>query len=108
MIVRQNLLQKVGSWLPSRWIKGSSRSLCLLVSLTLSPPSVTGYEAREDDVSKEPLLTDLDEPPPAPVAPADPAPMASITLECSDPAYTQYPGPEPGRPACAGGGCLAG
>lgn len=62
---------------------------------------VTGYETSEDKVYKEPLLTDLDEPPPASVIVADPAPMASITLECSQPTYTEYP--EPGPPTCAGG-----
>lgn len=62
---------------------------------------VTGYETSEDKVYKEPLLTDLDEPPPASVISADPAPMASITLECSQPTYTEYP--EPGQPTCAGG-----
>lgn len=62
---------------------------------------LSGYETSEDKVYKEPLLTDLDEPPPASVILADPAPMASITLECSEPTYTEYP--EPGQPPCAGG-----
>lgn len=62
----------------------------------------TGYETSEDKVYKEPLLTDLDEPPPPQsVVQADPAPMASITLECSEPAYTEYP--ESGQLTCAGG-----
>eukprot|EP00066_Takifugu_rubripes_P026123 XP_011615389.1 PREDICTED: la-related protein 4B [Takifugu rubripes] len=66
----------------------------------LAEPGPEGYETSEEKVSKEPLLTDLDEPPPAPVTLAEPAPMASITLECSDPAYPEYP--ESGPPACAG------
>lgn len=71
--------------------------------VVMKPPllMVTGYETSEDKVYKEPLLTHLDEPPPAPVILPDPAPMASITLECSDPAYTEYP--ESGQPTCAGG-----
>lgn len=62
---------------------------------------VTGYGTSEEQVYEEPLLTDLDEPPPASVIVAEPAPMASITLECSQPAYTEYP--ELGQPTCAGG-----
>lgn len=59
------------------------------------------FEASEDKVYKEPLITEPDEPPPAPVMLAEPAPVASITLECSDPTYTEYP--EPGQPAHTGG-----
>uniref|UniRef100_H3C1L9 La ribonucleoprotein 4B n=1 Tax=Tetraodon nigroviridis TaxID=99883 RepID=H3C1L9_TETNG len=66
----------------------------------LADSSQEGYESSEDKVYKEPLLTDLDEPPPAAVTLAEPAPMASITLECSQPSYTEYP--EPGQPPCAG------
>lgn len=63
---------------------------------------VTGYEASEDKAYKEPLLTDPDEPPPVPVMLAEPAPVASsVTLECSEPAYTEYP--EPGQPGRTGG-----
>lgn len=62
---------------------------------------VTGYEASEDKAYKEPLLTDPDEPPPAPVMLAEPAPVASVTLECSEPSYTEYP--EPGQPGRTGG-----
>lgn len=62
---------------------------------------VTGCEASEDKVDKEPLLTDPDEPPSAPVMLAKPAPVASVTLECSEPAYTEYP--EPGLPGHTGG-----
>lgn len=59
---------------------------------------VTGYEASEDKAYKEPLLTNPDEPPPVPVMLAEPAPVASVTLE---PAYTEYP--EPGQPGQTGG-----
>lgn len=59
---------------------------------------VTGYEASEDKAYKEPLLTDPDEPPPVPVMLAEPA---AVTLECSEPAYTEYP--EPGQPGHTGG-----
>lgn len=62
--------------------------------------SQQGYEASEEQVSKEPLLTHLDEPPPAAVVVAEPAPMASITLECPQTTYTEYP--EPGQPPSAG------
>lgn len=62
---------------------------------------VTGYEASEDKVYKEPLLTDPDEPPPAPVMLAEPAPVATVTLEGSEPAFTEYP--EPGQPGRTGG-----
>lgn len=62
---------------------------------------VTDYEASEDKVYKEPLLTDQDEPPPAPVMLVEPAPVAPVTLECSEPAYTEYP--EPGQPGRTGG-----
>lgn len=65
---------------------------------------VTGYEASEDKAYKEPLLTDPDEPPPVPVMLAEPAPVASVTLECAEPAYTEYP--EPGQPAGHTGGLL--
>lgn len=63
--------------------------------------TVAGYEASEDKAYKEPLLTDPDEPPPVPVMLAEPAPAAPITLECSEPAYTEYP--EPGPPGQTGG-----
>ncbi|XP_078121176.1 la-related protein 4B isoform X5 [Sander vitreus] len=63
-------------------------------------PGPEGYEASEDKAFKEPLLTDPDEPPPVPVMLAEPAPVASVTLECSEPAYTEYPEPgQPGRTA---------
>lgn len=55
---------------------------------------VAGYEASEDKVYKEPLLADPDEPPPAPVMLAEPAPaapVAPVAPECSEPAYTEYP-----------------
>lgn len=61
----------------------------------------TGFEASEDKAYKEPLLADPDEPPPEPVMLAEPCPIASVTLECSEPAYTEYP--EPGQPGCTGG-----
>jgi len=61
----------------------------------------TGFEASEDKAYKEPLLTDPDEPPPAPVRLAEPAPVASVTLERSEPAYAEYP--EPGQPGRTGG-----
>eukprot|EP00064_Thunnus_orientalis_P016472 superscaffoldBa00003277_g16537 len=54
-------------------------------------PGPEGYEASEDKAYKEPLLTDPDEPPPVPVMLAEPAPVAPVTLECSEPAYTEYP-----------------
>ncbi|KAM3866426.1 la-related protein 4B [Diretmus argenteus] len=60
-------------------------------------PGPEGYEASEDKAYKEPLLTDPDEPPPVPVMLAEPPPLASVTLECSEPAYTEYP--EPGQDA---------
>ncbi|XP_041847618.1 la-related protein 4B isoform X2 [Melanotaenia boesemani] len=63
-------------------------------------PGTEGFEASEDKAHKEPLLTDLDEPPPVPVMLAEPAPVASVTLECSEPAYTEYP--EPGQPGHTG------
>ncbi|XP_004078840.1 la-related protein 4B isoform X1 [Oryzias latipes] len=68
-------------------------------------PGPEDFEASEDKVYKEPLITEPDEPPPAPVMLAEPAPVASITLECSDPTYTEYP--EPGQPAHTGSDCLA-
>lgn len=61
---------------------------------------VTGYEANEDKVYKEPLLTDPDEPPPAPVMLAEPAPAAPVSLDCSKLAYTEYS--EPGQPPRTG------
>ncbi|XP_035526226.1 la-related protein 4B [Morone saxatilis] len=63
-------------------------------------PGPEGYEASEDKAYKEPLLTDPDEPPPVPVMLAEPAPVASVTLECSEPAYTEFP--EPGQPGRTG------
>ncbi|XP_029380287.1 la-related protein 4B isoform X2 [Echeneis naucrates] len=63
-------------------------------------PGPEGYEASEDKAFKEPLLTGPDEPPPAPVMLAEPAPVASVTLECAEPAYTDYP--EPGQPGHTG------
>nr|XP_033506919.1 la-related protein 4B isoform X2 [Epinephelus lanceolatus] len=57
-------------------------------------PGPEGFEASEDKAFKEPLLTDPDEPPPVP------APVASVTLECSEPTYTEYP--EPGQPGRTG------
>ncbi|CAI5678141.1 unnamed protein product [Oreochromis niloticus] len=60
-------------------------------------PGPEGYEASEDKAYKEPLLTDPDEPPPVPVMLAEPA---AVTLECSEPAYTEYP--EPGQPGHTG------
>lgn len=75
---------------------------CRLLIIIIHPLLiVTGCEASEDKVYKEPLLTDPDEPPPAPVMLAEPAPVASVTLECSEPAYTEYP--EPGLPGHTGG-----
>ncbi|KAM6919106.1 LOW QUALITY PROTEIN: la-related protein 4B [Xenentodon cancila] len=59
-------------------------------------PGPEGFEASEDKAYKEPLLADPDEPPPVPVMLAEPAPVASVTLECSEPAYTEYP-ETPGR-----------
>ncbi|KAM4605022.1 la-related protein 4B [Polymixia lowei] len=58
-------------------------------------PGPEGYEASEDKAFKQPLLADPDDPPPVPLMLAEPAPMASVTLECSEPAYTEYP--EPGQ-----------
>uniref|UniRef100_A0A668AUF6 La ribonucleoprotein 4B n=1 Tax=Myripristis murdjan TaxID=586833 RepID=A0A668AUF6_9TELE len=52
------------------------------------------------DSSADPA--DPDEPPPVPVMLADPAPDASVTLECPEPAYTEYP--EPGQDAAHTGG----
>ncbi|CAK6977793.1 la-related protein 4B isoform X1 [Scomber scombrus] len=72
-------------------------------------PGPEGYEASEDKAYKEPLLTDPDEPPPVPVMLAEPAPAAPVapaapaapvTLECPEPAYTEYP--EPGPPGQTG------
>ncbi|XP_037538353.1 la-related protein 4B isoform X1 [Nematolebias whitei] len=63
-------------------------------------PGPEGFEASEDKAYKEPLLADPDEPPPEPVMLAEPCPIASVTLECSEPAYTEYP--EPGQPGCTG------
>ncbi|XP_054599522.2 la-related protein 4B isoform X2 [Nothobranchius furzeri] len=60
-------------------------------------PGPEGFEASEDKAYKETLLTDPDEPPPEPVMLAEPASVASVTLECSDPAYTEYP-----EPGCTG------
>ncbi|KAM9322482.1 la-related protein 4B isoform 2-T2 [Pholidichthys leucotaenia] len=68
----------------------------------LADPGPEGYEASEDKAYKEPLLTDLDEPPPVPVMLADPAPVPSVTLECSESSYTEYP--EPGQPGHTGSG----
>ncbi|XP_029930243.1 la-related protein 4B isoform X3 [Myripristis murdjan] len=70
------------------WKEGSDSS---------ADPGPEGYEASEDKAFKEPLLADPDEPPPVPVMLADPAPDASVTLECPEPAYTEYP--EPGQDA---------
>lgn len=67
-------------------------------------PFVPGYEANEDKVHTEPLPTDPDEPPPAPVMLAEPAsvasvapvaPVAPVSLDCSKMAYTEYA--EPGQ-----------
>ncbi|XP_030017170.1 la-related protein 4B isoform X2 [Sphaeramia orbicularis] len=63
-------------------------------------PGPEGYEASEDKAYKEPLLTDPDEPPPVPVMLAEPAPVTSVTLECSEPTYTEFP--EPGQPGHTG------
>ncbi|XP_072219479.1 la-related protein 4B isoform X2 [Leuresthes tenuis] len=63
-------------------------------------PGTEGFEASEDKAYKEPLLTDPDEPPPVPVRLAEPAPVASVTLECSEPAFAEYP--EPGQPGRTG------
>ncbi|XP_030608608.1 la-related protein 4B isoform X2 [Archocentrus centrarchus] len=63
-------------------------------------PGPEGYEASEDKAYKEPLLTDPDEPPPLPVMLAEPASVASVTLECSESAYTECP--EPGQPGHTG------
>ncbi|XP_038159153.1 la-related protein 4B isoform X1 [Cyprinodon tularosa] len=63
-------------------------------------PGPEGFEASEDRAYKEPQLTDPDEPPPAPVMLGEPAPVATITLEGSEPAYTEYP--EPGQPGDTG------
>lgn len=60
-----------------------------------------GYEASEDKAFKEPLLANPDEPPPAPVMLAEPAPAPPVTLECSEPVYSEYP--EPGPPGRTGG-----
>ncbi|KAM9844945.1 la-related protein 4B [Aulostomus maculatus] len=63
-------------------------------------PGPEGYEASDDKAYKEPLLTDPDEPPPVPVMLAEPAPVASVTLECSEPTYTEFP--ESGQPGQTG------
>ncbi|KAM9789656.1 la-related protein 4B [Neosynchiropus ocellatus] len=66
---------------------GSSDTTAALQSWKDDAASL-GYEADEDKAYKEPLLTDPDEPPPAPVMLAEPAP---VTLECSDSTYTEFP-----------------
>ncbi|XP_026169750.1 la-related protein 4B isoform X2 [Mastacembelus armatus] len=77
------------------WKKGCDSS---------ADPGPEDYESSEDKAYKEPLLTDLDEPPPVPVMLAEPAPVAPVapvTLECSEPPYTEYP--EPGQPGDTAG-----
>ncbi|XP_069026319.1 la-related protein 4B isoform X3 [Embiotoca jacksoni] len=64
-------------------------------------PGPQGYEASDDKAYKEPLLADPDEPPPVPVMLAEPAPVAAVTLECSEPTFPEYP--EPGQPRHTGG-----
>ncbi|XP_069026324.1 la-related protein 4B isoform X7 [Embiotoca jacksoni] len=63
-------------------------------------PGPQGYEASDDKAYKEPLLADPDEPPPVPVMLAEPAPVAAVTLECSEPTFPEYP--EPGQPRHTG------
>ncbi|XP_069579738.1 la-related protein 4B isoform X5 [Brachyistius frenatus] len=63
-------------------------------------PGPQGYEASDDKAYKEPLLADPDEPPPVPVMLAEPAPVAAVTLECSEPVFPEYP--EPGQPRHTG------
>ncbi|XP_035490103.2 la-related protein 4B isoform X1 [Scophthalmus maximus] len=66
-------------------------------------PGPEGYEASDDKASKEPLLTDPDEPPPVPVMLAEPAPAVASTVAPSaapEPAYTDYP--EAGQPEHTG------
>lgn len=60
-----------------------------------------GFEASEDKAYKEPELADPDEPPPEPVMLAEPAPVATVTLEGPEPAYPGYP--DPGQPGHTGG-----
>ncbi|XP_040026828.2 la-related protein 4B isoform X1 [Gasterosteus aculeatus] len=67
---------------------------------SLADPGPEGYEASEDKAFKEPLLANPDEPPPAPVMLAEPAPAPPVTLECSEPVYSEYP--EPGPPGRTG------
>ncbi|XP_062259537.1 la-related protein 4B isoform X1 [Platichthys flesus] len=68
---------------------------------SLADPGPEGYEGSEDKAYKEPLLTGPDEPPPVPVMLAEPAPAATVTLECAEPAYPEYP--EPGQPGHTAG-----
>lgn len=63
-------------------------------------PGPEGYEASDDKAYKEPLLADPDEPPPVPVMLAEPAPVTSVTLDCSEPTYPEFP--EPGQPGHTG------
>ncbi|XP_028328218.1 la-related protein 4B isoform X2 [Gouania willdenowi] len=67
---------------------------------SLADPGPEGYEASEDKAYKEPLTTYSDEPAPVPVMLAEPAPVASDNLECSESAYTEYP--ESGQPGHTG------
>nr|XP_020481044.1 la-related protein 4B isoform X3 [Monopterus albus] len=63
---------------------------------SLADPGPEDYEASDDKACRKPLLTNPDEPPPVPVMLAEPTTVASISVECSEPAYTVYP--EPGQP----------
>uniref|UniRef100_A0A3B5Q3X7 La ribonucleoprotein 4B n=1 Tax=Xiphophorus maculatus TaxID=8083 RepID=A0A3B5Q3X7_XIPMA len=63
-------------------------------------PGPEGFEASEDKAYKEPELADPDEPPPEPVMLAEPAPVATVTLEGPEPAYPGYP--DPGQPGHTG------
>ena len=55
-------------------------------------------------MDEEPLLAQPDEPPPVPVMLAEPAQMAAVTLEGSDPTYPEYP--EAGQDSTHTGGVI--
>lgn len=90
----------VSVWFCQIFVSLETASCFFLINILIL--SVTGFEASEDKAYKEPLLTDPDEPPPEPVVLAEPASVTPVTLECSEPTYTEYP--EPGQPGCTGRG----
>lgn len=96
-VKRLNLLVFVGGSLPFPNVI-LARCCQHLPQIMTALPFVPGYEANEDKVHTEPLPTDPDEPPPAPVMLAEPAsvaPVAPVSLDCSKMAYTEYS--EPGQ-----------